>query len=214
MDKRTLFWDVDTQYDFIMPDGTLYAEGAEQIIPVVSDLRAMALDHGCSIIASMDWHSPDNPEISDQPDFEKTFPAHCVAGSPGAERVGYLGNLPIDVVDLDLRNPGELAELVQKEQFHITIHKEAISVFSNPNTVNLIESAAPGRIIVFGMVLEFCVQDTLRGLAKFPDIELVLVRDATTALDAGAEARVLAELQRMGIEMTEFSELREMAPCG
>ena len=214
MDKRTLFWDVDTQYDFIMPDGKLYAKGAEEIVPVVSDLRAMALDHGCSIIASMDWHDPDNPEISDQPDFKKTFPAHCIAGTPGAERVGYLGNLPIDVIDLDLMNPGELAELVQKEQFHIAIHKEAISVFSNPNTVNLIESASPGRIIVFGMVLEFCVQDTLRGLARFPNVELVLVKDATAGQDPGVGARMLAELQRMGIEITESSRLREMAPCG
>lgn len=214
MEKRTLFWDVDTQYDFIMPDGKLYAKGAEQIVPVVSGLRAMALDNGCSIIASMDWHNPENPEISDQPDFQETFPDHCIAGSPGAQRVGYLGDLPIDHVDLDLRNPGELAELVQKEQFHIAIHKEAISVFSNPNTVNLIESAAPGQIIVFGMVLEFCVQDTLRGLSRFPGVQLILVKDATAALDPGAEARVLNELQRLGVEVLESSRLKEMVPCG
>jgi nicotinamidase/pyrazinamidase len=209
-----LFWDVDTQYDFIVPDGKLYTKGAEEIIPVVSDLRALAIDNGCSIIASMDWHDPNNPEISDQPDFKRTFPAHCIADTPGAQRVGYLGHLPIDVVDLELRNPGELAELVQKEQFHIAIHKEAISVFSNPNTVNLIESASPGTIIVFGAILEFCVQDTLRGLARFPNIQLVLLKDATVTLDPGAEPRILAELQRMGIEATEFSRLREMAPCG
>ena len=214
MDKRTLFWDVDTQYDFIVPDGTLYAKGAEDIIPVVSDLRAMAAGNGCSIIASVDWHDLNNPEISEQPDFVKTFPPHCIAGTRGAERVGYLGHLPIDVVDLDLRNPGELAELVQKEPFHIEIHKEAISVFSNPNTVNLIESASPGMIVVFGAVLEFCVQDTLRGLARFPGIQLVLVKDATVSLDPGVETRVLAELQRMGIEITESSRLRGMVPCG
>lgn len=214
MDKRTLFWDVDTQYDFIVPDGTLYAKGAEDIIPVVSDLRAMAAGNGCSIIASVDWHDLNNPEISEQPDFVKTFPPHCIAGTRGAERVGYLGHLPIDVVDLDMRNPGELAELVQKEPFHIEIHKEAISVFSNPNTVNLIESASPGMIVVFGAVLEFCVQDTLRGLARFPGIQLVLVKDATVSLDPGVETRVLAELQRMGIEITESSRLRGMVPCG
>ncbi|MEN6334246.1 MAG: isochorismatase family protein [Phycisphaerales bacterium] len=214
MDKRTIFWDIDTQYDFIVPDGKLYARGAEEIIPVVSDLRAMAIDGGCSIVASMDWHSPNNPEISDQPDFKETFPPHCIAGTPGAQRVGYLGNLPIDVVEIEQQNPGELAELVQKDQFHIAIHKEAISVFSNPNTVNLVESVSPGTIIAFGAVLEFCVQDTLRGLARFPGVQLVLVRDATVTLDPGVEARVYAELQRMGIDVTEFSRLREMSLCG
>ena len=214
MDNRTLFLDTDTQYDFIMPDGKLYARGAEEIIPVVSDLRAMALDNGCSILASVDWHNPDNPEVSAHPDFQETFPPHCIAGTPGATRVGYLGHLPVDIVGLDLMPPGEVAGLVQKEQFHVEIRKEAISVFSNPNTVNLIELAAPGRIIVFGMVLEFCVQDALRGLTRFPDVQLVLVQDATAALDTAAEPRVLAELQRLGIEVTEFSQLREMTPCG
>jgi nicotinamidase/pyrazinamidase len=80
MARRALFWDVDTQYDFMMPDGKLYAEGAEQIIPVVNDLRAMALDNGCSIIASMDWHRLENPEISDQPDFERTLPRPHTGG--------------------------------------------------------------------------------------------------------------------------------------
>jgi nicotinamidase-related amidase len=103
---------------------------------------------------------------------------------------------------------------VQKGQFHIAIHKEALSVFSNPNTANLVESTSPGLIVVFGVVLEFCVQDALRGLARFPNVQLVLVKDATGTRDVGAEARVLAELERMGIEITEFSQLREMAPCG
>jgi len=214
LDKRTLFWDVDTQYDFIMPDGKLYAEGAEQIIPVVSDLRAMALDNGCSIVASVDWHRPDNPEISDQPDFEKTFPAHCIAGSPGAARVGYLGKMPIDNVNLEPRNPGELLELVQPDQFHIVIRKAAISAFSNPNTVRLLESANPRRIVVFGVALDVCVEDTLRNLANWPGVELVLVRDATKGMGIKPEEQLYDELQSIGVDIVESSLLREMAPCG
>lgn len=214
MEKRTLFWDLDTQYDFLMPDGKLYMEGADQIIPVVSDVRAMALDRGCSILASQDWHSLKNPEISETPDYRDTFPPHCMAGTPGAARVGYLGHLPIDYVGLGLRNPGELQELVQEKQFHIVIRKEAISIFSNPNTVNLIELAAPGRIIVFGVALDVCVADALRGLARFPGIELLLIRDATKGLGIVPEEQMLDELQSLGVEIAESSLLREMASCG
>jgi nicotinamidase/pyrazinamidase len=214
MEKRTIFWDADTQYDFMMPDGKLYMEGADQIIPAVSEVRAMALDHGCSIIASQDWHSMDNPEISETPDWKTTFPPHCVAGTPGAQRVGYLGTLPIDHIDFEPRNPAELEGLVLADQFHIVIRKEAISVFSNPNTARLVELAAPGRIFVFGVALDVCVEDTLRGLARFPDSQLSLIRDATKGMGIKPDQQVLDDLQSMGIEITESSLVHEMVPCG
>jgi len=214
MEKRTIFWDADTQYDFMMPDGKLYMKGADQIMPAVSDVRAMALDHGCSIIASQDWHSMNNPEISETPDFETTFPPHCMAGTRGAARIGYLGTLPIDYVELEPRNPGELEELVQPAQFHIVIRKEAISVFSNANTIRLLEPANPGRIIVFGVALDICVEDTLRKLARWPGIELLLVRDATRGMGIRPDEQVFDDLQSLGVDITESSFLREMVPCG
>lgn len=216
MEKNTLFWDVDTQYDFMMPDGRLSIEGAEEIIPVVSDLRMRALEGGCSIVASMDWHRDDNLEISDEPDFRETFPPHCMAGSPGARRVGSLGNLPIDTIDLEPRSPAELYELVRRDQFHVAIHKEALDVFSNPNTVMLLESmpAHPERIIVFGVALDFCIQRTLQGLARFPDIQLLLVRDGTRAIDSEAGQRVIEEFRRRGGQVTESRQFHETARCG
>lgn len=214
MEKRTIFWDADTQYDFMAPDGRLYMKGADQIIPAVSDVRATALDHGCSIIASQDWHSLENPEISETPDWKTTFPPHCLAGTPGAQRVGYLGTLPIDYIGFEPRNPAELEELVQAKQFHIVVRKEAISPFSNPNTAPLVELAAPGRIFVFGVALDVCVEDTLRGLARFPGIELALIRDATTGLGIRPDEQVLDDLQSMGIEIVESSLVHEMVPCG
>ena len=88
MKNGTVFWDVDTQYDFMRPEGRLYVPGAEGIIDVVSSARRFALENGYSLIASTDWHKEDNEEISGKPDFESTFPAHCIAGKPGSERVG------------------------------------------------------------------------------------------------------------------------------
>ena len=69
MDKDTIFWDVDTQFDFMRPEGRLYVPGAETIIDKMSDVRKFALDCGYSIIADVDWHSVGDDEISDAPDF-------------------------------------------------------------------------------------------------------------------------------------------------
>jgi len=38
-------------------------------------------------VASADDHELTDPEISDEPDFEYTYPPHCLRGTPGAERV-------------------------------------------------------------------------------------------------------------------------------
>jgi nicotinamidase/pyrazinamidase len=214
MEKRTIFWDTDTQYDFMMPQGKLYVPGADQIIGAVSDVRATALDHGCSILASQDWHIMDNPEISETPDHVNTFPPHCMAGTPGAARVGYLGKLSIDYVGLEPRNPGELEGLVQPDQFHIVIRKDAISIFSNPNSMRLLDLLMPARFIVFGVAFDVCVEDTLRNLAKWPGVELVLVKDATKGMGVKPEDQVYHELQSLGVDITESSLLCEMMPCG
>lgn len=216
MERSTLFWDVDTQYDFMVSDGKLYVEGAEEIIPVIEDLRTTALESGCSIVASMDWHSQGNPEISEQPDFQTTFPPHCMAGSRGAQRVGDLGRLPIREIDLDPQNPAELATIASQEQFHVAIHKEALSVFSNPNTARLIESlpARPEQIVVFGVALDFCVKLTLEELTRFDGTELVLVRDATRAIDVEGAEQVLNELRAIGVHVTESAHWQETVSCG
>ncbi len=216
METHTLFWDVDTQYDFMMPDGRLYVQGAREIIPVVSRLRTVALHSGFSIVASMDWHRQDHPEISDEPDFQETFPPHCMADSRGARRVGSLGDLPIDVIDPEPWDPDELARLTQRDQFHVAIHKESLDVFSNPNTAALLESMAtlPERIIVFGVATDFCVQRTLEGLARFPEVQLVLVQDAIRAIDPDAGRRVIEEFKQRGGHVTESRRLHERVPCG
>ena len=35
---KLIFWDVDTQFDFMKPEGSLYVPGAETIIDKVSEV--------------------------------------------------------------------------------------------------------------------------------------------------------------------------------
>jgi nicotinamidase/pyrazinamidase len=213
MDKL-IFWDVDTQFDFMRPEGTLYVPGAETIIEKVSDVRKFALQNGYSIIADIDWHSLSNEEISESPDFDKTFPPHCMAGSPGSERLGYLGDVPIEYVEIDKMPAGKLKKLVEKEQFHVVIRKESIDVFDNPNTDELVELAKPEAVAVFGVALDFCVKYVLHGLAKHDGIKCILLRDVVKGLDPKTEGNIIDDLRAGGVEITDWAEFKRRLQCG
>ena len=71
----TVFFDIDTQIDFLYPAGALYVPGAEKIVPVISELNRKA--H--VLISTMCTHSEDDPEF-------RIYPHHCVAGTVGQKK--------------------------------------------------------------------------------------------------------------------------------
>ncbi len=72
---KTVFFDIDTQIDFVLPAGSLYAPGAETIIPAVAELNRRAP----LVISTMDAHSEDDPEF-------RIYPHHCVVGTVGQQK--------------------------------------------------------------------------------------------------------------------------------
>ncbi|MEY9853592.1 nicotinamidase/pyrazinamidase [Leifsonia sp. EB41] len=92
---------IDVQNDFT-EGGALGVDGGAAVAAAITEhLRAHA-DEYAIILASRDWHDRDNDNgghfaTDAEPDFVNTWPAHCVAGTDGAEyhpafdtsRVGY-----------------------------------------------------------------------------------------------------------------------------
>src|ERR1700677_349232 len=72
---KTVFFDIDTQLDFVLPAGALYAPGAESILHNVA-----ALNHRAHVVIStMDAHTEDDVEF-------REWPHHCVAGCLGQRK--------------------------------------------------------------------------------------------------------------------------------
>ncbi len=65
--------------------GELGVDGAEKIIPNINLLTRVF--HSCMylIATTQDNHPEETAHFSPNPDFVKTWPVHCVAGTPGAE---------------------------------------------------------------------------------------------------------------------------------
>jgi nicotinamidase/pyrazinamidase len=72
---KTVFFDIDTQIDFVYPAGALYVPGSEKILPVIAQLNRKAP----IVISTMDAHSENDPEF-------QIYPHHCVVGTVGQQK--------------------------------------------------------------------------------------------------------------------------------
>lgn len=74
---------VDVQRDFC-EGGSLAVEGGAEVAAWISGHANGARAHYAAEVATRDWHVDPGAHFSDRPDFVDTWPAHCVAGTPGA----------------------------------------------------------------------------------------------------------------------------------
>ena len=58
---KVILWDVDTQVDFMLPDGKLYVPEAEATIPAMKRLVEAAREAGVVHVASADDHELTDP---------------------------------------------------------------------------------------------------------------------------------------------------------
>src|SRR5712692_2054022 len=83
----SILWDVDTQIDFVHADGKLAVPDAEEAVPVMRRLVEAARAAGIPHVASADDHELTDAEISEEPNFETTYPPHCLRGTHGARKI-------------------------------------------------------------------------------------------------------------------------------
>ena len=188
---KTVFFDVDTQIDFLYPAGALYVPGAETIVERVAALNRHAAAHGIPVISTMDAHSEDDPEFRD-------WPPHCVAGTTGQQKPAAT---LLDKRTIVPNLPGNPAlDGVQQ----ILLEKQSVDCFTNVNLKALLEALAAERYVVYGVVTEICVRNAALGLLKnAPGARVELVNDAVRCLDEGAAAKFVAEFASKGGVVTD-----------
>ena len=202
---RVIFWDVDTQYDFIMPDGDLYVTGAEAILPNLQRLTRHAQQRGIPIFGSVDNHRLDDPEISDRPDFQNTFPPHCIAGTSGQQKVPE--TRPQNPLWIDPDAPADLIAQVQNHRGEILFRKQRFDVFTNLHVDPVLNAIAPDRIVLYGVALDVCNAHAINGFLKRDTAPIQLVRDATQAIIPERGDLMVAEWQQRGVEVVSTDHI-------
>ena len=195
-----ILWDVDTQVDFMLPAGKLYVPGAEQVAPAMQRLVEAARAAGVVHVASADDHELTDDEISEQPDFQTTYPPHCLRGTHGARKVPETDQedpVPIGSTDVPDR-------YLRGREFLLL--KKSFDVFTNPNTDRLLSALDPDEIVVFGVATDVCDDAAIRGFLE-RGRRVRFVEDAARGLDEGRVASCTAAWREHGVEFATVEQI-------
>ncbi|MBS1875779.1 MAG: cysteine hydrolase family protein [Acidobacteria bacterium] len=189
---KTVYFDIDTQIDFMLPAGALYAPRAESIVDAVARLNRHAAAAGAPLVSTMDAHLENDPEF-------RRWPPHCVAGTVGQQKAGATlldRRLVIPLVDAAERIDGVPQLLLEKR---------STDCFTNPNIDGLLLAFNADRYVVYGVVTEVCVKFAVEGLlARGHRVELVT--DAVKELNSAAADALLNEFAKRGVRMTTVGD--------
>jgi nicotinamidase/pyrazinamidase len=190
-----ILWDVDTQVDFMLPQGKLYVPGAEQTAPAMRKLVDAARAAGIVHVASADDHELTDPEISEEADYSTTYPPHCLRGTRGARKIPETEQ--DDPVPITLEPLPE--HYLSGREFLLL--KKSFDVFTNPNTDRLLEHLDPDEIVVFGVATDVCDDAAIRAFLE-RGRRVSFVEDAARGLDEGRVAACTSAWRDAGVEFT------------
>jgi nicotinamidase/pyrazinamidase len=192
--SRRVFFDIDTQYDFVNPSGALYVPGSERLLPVIAQLNRHAATQGIPVISTMDAHAEDDIEF-------RQWPSHCVAGTLGQQKAPVTLLDSRVVVSTSPHRP-EVAGAAQ-----IIVEKQELDCFSNPNLPAVIDALEAEEFVVYGVYTEYCVHCAVTGLLGLGK-PVIVVRDAIQTLDPKEEERVQSQWQASGARWATSREIR------
>ena len=204
---------VDVQNDFC-EGGSLPVKGGAYVAAAISeyvDAHHNQFDH---IVATQDWHIQPGDHFSEQPDFVDTWPAHCVAGTRGAELhpdldteyidayfqkgqytaaySGFEGVLaPEDAVPTGERKPGGAPLVEDAEAF--AGDEDAIGLD------DWLQSHDVEDVVVVGLATDYCVMATALDAVQ-AGYAVTVMRELTAGIAPDLDD-AYAEMELGGVDL-------------
>jgi nicotinamidase/pyrazinamidase len=198
-----LFYDVDTQHDFMDEDGKLPVPGASGICPNLEALTQYALMHTIPVIGTADAHPEGDPEFS-------RFGKHCLKGTYGQKRIGETLIQPSATLENRVYSDSHIkeiaAQLVQGKLKAVYLEKQELGGFTNPNTEKLLSALSPDEVVVYGVAAEYCVELAVLGLLE-RGYRVLIVEDAVKELVEGIGEKSLGEMEAIGAKRIKTAEV-------
>lgn len=182
---------VDVQNDFC-EGGSLAVAGGADVAAAITDLIGDAQPGYRHVVATRDHHIDPGDHFSASPDFERSWPVHCVAGTEG---VGFHPNFAPAVAS------GAIDTVFDKGAY-----AAAYSGFegSDENGIGLaqwLRDREVTEVDVVGIATDHCVRATALDAAREGFVTHVLL-DLTAGVSGATTERALAEMRTAGVKLS------------
>ncbi|MFF5209743.1 nicotinamidase [Streptosporangium sp. NPDC000396] len=176
---------VDVQNDFC-EGGSLPLKGGAEVAAAIS--RYAASHHYDHIVATRDYHVDPGAHFADEPDYVDSWPAHCVAGTPGADF-----------------HPAFDTRLVE-EVFSKGADEAAYSGFEGtaPDGTGLADWLARRQVDavdIIGIATDYCVRATALDAIR-NGLAVRVLLDLTAGVSKSTTEAALAELDSAGARLS------------
>jgi len=197
--KKIIFLDIDTQFDFLAKSGALYVKNSNIIIKNIEKLTKFANENNIMIVSSQDTHHKNDIEF-------KEFPAHCIKGTKGHNKLKETILKKCKVIPSKVVCTNDEIDKVVSEYPQIIIEKHVLDIFSNPNTLNILEAVSPEEVYVYGVAIEYCVKEAVDSLVKH-GFSVVVVEDAVKEISHPEKKRLFTLWNKKGIKFIKTKDL-------
>jgi nicotinamidase/pyrazinamidase len=203
--EQTIFYDIDTQRDFVAPDGKYRVTGADGIVPKLKALTDLARGQSVKIVCSVDRHVAGDPMLKS---WGGKYPDHCMAGTSGERKIDE--TTPLN--PLFLENKEYTSEEIHEVLDHngeIVFQRQQFERLANSDHLRMILRLIlqPFRdIVIYGVYVEQCADREITSLLGLGP-KLHVVKDAVVC--GGIDpASFFEKWRQAGVELVSFDELK------
>ena len=181
---------VDVQQDFV-EGGSLGVQGGLAVAAHIAQHVRHFKEQYHYVVASRDYHENAPDHISANPDYQTTWPAHCMAGTPGAAFVPTIQNLVREKY---------IQEVVTKGR-----DRAAYSAFDGFNRaghplLEVLKEQRIDHIDVCGIATDYCVRASALD-AKKNEFQVRVLVNLCAAVNEESGQKALEEMKAAGIQI-------------
>lgn len=230
-----IFYDVDTQKDFMDKDGALYVPCAELIKPALVALTDYAKKNSIPIVGSLDRHFGTEEYKGREQELQRwsgPFPDHCMNRSKGIEKIpetmllcpdprcsedDYFGDSFCHPHQLDDKvSEGYIAEAIPEIAKKINylwgwkralyFEKQSYDAFTNPALKKFLEQAKVSEAVIYGVATDYCVKAAAMGMQR-RGIQCYVVEDAIKGVAESTTETAIQEMKSLGCKFLTLDQI-------